>query len=151
MFNEATGLVKVGMSNNTKTRAKTISNHCGTVVVVMYESNLISNAELCEKESHKELYRSRQLGEWFDCGVSHAISAVKCVVSEFSVCADYSNQDVNECDTGSGIIEKECAWKNCKELFYGTERAKYCGNTCKNKQWRKDKLMLDNKGEMKDE
>ena len=49
------------------------------------------------------------------------------------------------------ITEKECAWPECDKKFHGTERREYCGNTCKNKQWRKDKLILDNKGEMKDE
>jgi hypothetical protein len=34
------------------------------------------------------------------------------------------------------ITKKQCAWPECKEEFYGTERKEYCGNTCKNKQWR---------------
>lgn len=49
------------------------------------------------------------------------------------------------------ITEKECAWPECDNKFHGTKRKEYCGNTCKNKQWRKDKLILDNKGEVKDE
>ena len=37
------------------------------------------------------------------------------------------------------ITEKECAWSECKNKVHGTKRLKYCGNTCKNKQWRLDK------------
>ena len=35
------------------------------------------------------------------------------------------------------ITKKECAWPECDNKFYGTERKEYCGNTCKNKAWRK--------------
>ena len=34
------------------------------------------------------------------------------------------------------ITKKECAWPKCENEFYGTKRKEYCGNTCKNKQWR---------------
>jgi uncharacterized protein YggL (DUF469 family) len=37
------------------------------------------------------------------------------------------------------ITKKQCAWPECKKEFHGTERKEYCGNTCKNKQWRLDK------------
>tara|TARA_R110000850_G_scaffold203222_1_gene329392 strand:+ start:225 stop:377 length:153 start_codon:yes stop_codon:yes gene_type:complete len=46
------------------------------------------------------------------------------------------------------ITKKECAWSTCKEEFHGTDRRKYCHNTCKNKQWRLDKAAkLDKQGE----
>ena len=36
------------------------------------------------------------------------------------------------------ITEKECEC-GCGEKFHGTARRKYFNNTCKNRQWRKDK------------
>ena len=44
------------------------------------------------------------------------------------------------------ITKKQCAWPECDKEFYGTERKEYCGNTCKNKQWRlnkKDQGMIE--------
>lgn len=34
------------------------------------------------------------------------------------------------------ITKKQCAWPECDKEFYGTKRKEFCGNTCKNKQWR---------------
>lgn len=43
------------------------------------------------------------------------------------------------------ITKKECAWPECKNVFYGTDRKEFCGNTCKNKQWRLDKKRIKDK------
>jgi len=34
------------------------------------------------------------------------------------------------------ITKKKCAWPECDKEVHGTKRLQYCGNTCKNKQWR---------------
>ena len=38
--------------------------------------------------------------------------------------------------TVMAITKKQCTCPECEKEFYGTERKEYCGNTCKNKQWR---------------
>tara|TARA_R110000851_G_scaffold66267_1_gene150004 strand:+ start:1837 stop:1989 length:153 start_codon:yes stop_codon:yes gene_type:complete len=42
------------------------------------------------------------------------------------------------------ITKKQCAWPECENEFYGTKRKEYCGNTCKNKQWRLNKKESNN-------
>ena len=42
------------------------------------------------------------------------------------------------------ITKKQCAWPECEKEFYGTKRKEFCGNTCKNKQWRLNKKESNN-------
>lgn len=74
MYNLDTNRVKIGITGNIKTRLDSITSASGCLIVVLYVSKPMKNAEYVEGQIHNELKKYRIIGEWFNASIMDAIN-----------------------------------------------------------------------------
>jgi hypothetical protein len=89
MYNLETGRVKIGITGDIKNRLYSIITASGCIVVVLYVSKSIKNAEYIEGQIHNELKDYRLIGEWFNADIKTAINTTS------RMCGDTYNVEDN--------------------------------------------------------
>ena len=70
------GLVKIGVSENVKSRIATLSMQGGFKVKNLYATEKCSNHYNLERIIHANLRDKRRIGEWFEMSFEEAVSTV---------------------------------------------------------------------------
>lgn len=77
------GLVKVGISNNTEKRRQSLSAAVGCKVEIVEIFGPFYGARRLERSVHEALTATRSYGEWFACSELQAVDAVRTALLQF--------------------------------------------------------------------
>jgi hypothetical protein len=82
MYNIDTKRIKIGITGDIKSRLNSIITASGSIVVVLYVSEPMRNAEYLEGQIHNELKEFRVIGEWFNVGVEVAVNTTSLICKD---------------------------------------------------------------------
>lgn len=88
--NEMYPIIKIGMSDNPKTRLKTLQTNSGFPLTLVYESEPILNPATIERLIHVELKEFRTRGEWFELDAGMAEEKIKDLLKQ-SIVGEYKD------------------------------------------------------------
>lgn len=74
--NKENGRIKIGITEDIKTRLSTLQNQCGCYLDLLYFSPATSEAERIEKELHQYFAKYHYLGEWFNMDYNLVIDRI---------------------------------------------------------------------------
>jgi hypothetical protein len=83
-------IIKIGMSDNPKSRIKTVQTNSGFPLEIAYQSEPILNPAIIEKLIHLELKEFRTKGEWFELDIQTAIIKIEEILKQ-SIAGKYKD------------------------------------------------------------
>jgi len=86
ILNKDTKRVKIGFSNNPETRRKTLENHSGSRMTIIYQSKYVYNYAEVERDMHNLYLDKRYFGEWFIVDAFHVAKRLKSLVVNSKSC-----------------------------------------------------------------
>lgn len=75
--NDETKRIKIGVSENVRNRLLLLVGSSGCNMTLLYNTPIIENAEIFERELHAHFKKYRYIGEWFDVDSTKVIKYVK--------------------------------------------------------------------------
>lgn len=85
IYNEVTGLTKIGVTANITTRKGSLQNACGVELKVVYTTLRMYNALKIERKIHDRFDKYRRIGEWFKIDYYDAIDYIKNISDKFDL------------------------------------------------------------------